>query len=173
MQEAAYRRGVMRSATVIVIAMLTAALMFALTFFGIFQARRAGDLAHGLRWESESLRQRLYVADMNLAQQTWSAGGIPAVLPLVAAQQPKTGKTDLRDFGVAASLAVLPLRAGPLTMLAATNAIESCAFLPDGKYLATVQSDLGADGSNERVKIWNVQSHRQVAFFSDYGPDST
>ncbi|MBL8207784.1 MAG: AAA-like domain-containing protein [Blastocatellia bacterium] len=87
-QKAAYRRGVMRTAT---IAAVMLAVVSSLALLAYWQRNRAV--------ESEAAKRKLlYTAQMNLAGQDWENGNIGRVRELLSANVPISGQQDERGF---------------------------------------------------------------------------
>jgi WD40 repeat protein len=141
---AAYRRGVMRTASaaaVIVIAMA------ALALWAMASQRKARQIA-------ETRRQGLYVAQVSLAQQAWEEGNLEGAQTLLAAQKPAPKQTDLRAFEWR-YLWRLCRDESRLTLATFTNGTGSLAFSPDGQTLAVA--------SGNSVRLWDYAGRRELA----------
>src|SRR5262249_14945578 len=144
------------------VASLTAAvvLVTALGFAGVFgqmqvaqakerqaerkeqEAKEQRDVAQQQRDEVRALNERLqrtlYIANMNLAQHAWEAGGAGRVRELLEQHRPKPGETDLRSFEWfylyrLCHAELLTLKAG-----------SGVAYSPDGKRLVSASFDFTA-----------------------------
>jgi WD40 repeat protein/serine/threonine protein kinase len=175
------------------VASLTAAvvLVTALGFAGVFgqmqvaqakerqaerkeqEAKEQRDVAQQQRDEVRALNERLqrtlYIANMNLAQHAWEAGGAGRVRELLEQHRPKPGEVDLRGFEWhylyrLCHPEILTLRGGG----------SSVAYSPDGKRLASATP---VSPPPWEVKVWDAQTGQQflslkgggthVAFSSD------
>jgi WD40 repeat protein len=111
--------------------------------------REALRVAEGKRLSD----RRLYIAEMNLAQQAWRDGNIARLQTLLDAQVPKRpGDPDLRGFEwyYLKCLSDLDLRT-----LRHKGPVEGVAFSPDGRTLATA-------GLNDGLRIWDVATGREL-----------
>ena len=95
----------------------------------------------------ERVDQNLYDSDMSLAQHAWDDGDLGLTLGLLEAHQPRTGRTDRRGFEW---FYFWNLCQGDqrMTLPGHSQAVNSVAFSPDGKRLAT-----GSVG--DPVQIWD------------------
>jgi hypothetical protein len=87
-QQSAYHRGLARAAAV---SAVIVAVMAGLALTAVNQAHRAEQ-------QRQLAEVNLYVANMNLAQQTWESGNVGRALALVEAHRPHGGQEDLRGF---------------------------------------------------------------------------
>jgi hypothetical protein len=96
------------------------------------EANRERDEAQRQRDEIRTLNQKLwstlYVADMNLAQHAWEAGGPERVRRLLERHRPKPGETDLRGFEWR-----YLYRLSHAELLTLKPGNHGVAFSPDGK----------------------------------------
>jgi WD40 repeat protein/serine/threonine protein kinase len=103
---------------------------------------------------NDRLQRTLYAAHMNLAQHAWEAGGIARVEELLEPYRPKPGETDLRHFEwhYLDRLCHADLL---LTLKGHTGQINSVAFSPDGKRLASASYD-------HTTKVWDAQTGHEL-----------
>jgi WD40 repeat protein/serine/threonine protein kinase len=111
------------------------------------------------RAEQQNAAARLneYVADINLAQQSLSAGNLGRAFQLLNKHQPAPGESDLRGFEwrylwqlcQGDEHVSLPTRDG---------GVQSLAVSPDGEWLATASRE----GFREKVNVWNIRSRSLV-----------
>jgi WD40 repeat protein/tRNA A-37 threonylcarbamoyl transferase component Bud32 len=117
------------------------------------QRNEVQALNEKLQATQAELRRTLYVAEINLAQRAWEAGGAGQVRELLEKQRPKPGESDLRNFewhylNRLCHAEIFTLEGGGWGV----------AFSPDGKRLA---SAAGGD-----VKVWNAQTGKELRTFT-------
>jgi WD40 repeat protein len=144
-QQAAYRRGLWRSAAVSM-AILAVVTSLALT---------AVKQAHLAREGQQMLRRQLYVAEMNLAQQAWEDGKIQLAQELPAAQRPAPDQDDLRDFTWRYLWRVCRDESRSTLRTGHHFAAQSLAVSPDGRTLAT-------GGGEGNIKLWDAALLRSL-----------
>ncbi len=149
-QEAAYRRGIMRAAT---LSMVVVATFCALTAAAYYQSRRADRHAQRADERTRAERRARYVAEMNLAQDALEEGNYRRLADLLDAQWPAPGQEDLRGF----EWRHLWLRchADRLTLRGHASSVSFVRFLPDGRSLATL--------SGGTLRMWDLATHRAAA----------
>jgi WD40 repeat protein len=103
-------------------------------------------------WQEQANRRLLYAAHMNLAQQAWESADVGRVEELLASHRPHPGDEDLRGFEW---YYLWRLSHRFLSILRHNDAVQSVAFSPDGKRLAT--------GSWDRtVKLWDAATGQEL-----------
>ena len=142
-QRVAYRRGVVRAATVAAIILSIIAI---LAVVAVRQRNRA------LAQESSN-RRLLYAAQVNLAQQAWDAANIRRMKELLEDQVPREGREDLRGFEW---YYLWQLCHHDLFTLRHAGPVNSVAFSATGKVVATASND-------GTVKIWDVSTTEELA----------
>jgi WD40 repeat protein/serine/threonine protein kinase len=120
------------------------------------EARRRRDevqaLNAKLQASQDELRSTLYAAHMNLAQHAWEAGGVERVRELLELHRLKPGETDLHGFEW--NYLYRLCRPNLLTLKGHTSFIDSVAYSPDGKRLASC--------SDEEIKVWDAQTGQEL-----------
>jgi WD40 repeat protein len=135
---------------------------------GLFYAKRLKDANSRLTAASEDAdnqraraeaqgalaRRYLYLADMDLAQRAWQDTNIARMRELLDAHDPgQSGGEDLRSFEWHYLWRLC--HAEQLTLKGHTEAVQSVAFSPDGKRLAS--------GSNDKtVKVWDTATGQEA-----------
>jgi hypothetical protein len=99
-QRAAYRRGLLRAAT---LAGAILAVVGGLALTAVHQARRADQIARQegrqrllAEERGQASRRLLYAAQMRVAQQAWEAGDLDGARELLERQRPQAGEEELR-----------------------------------------------------------------------------
>ena len=133
----ARRRAIFAGVSLVVIALLSVALVFAI----ISRQQAASERDHA--------QQLLYASDMNLAQRAFESGNVGLGRDLLESHRPKSGERDLRGFEW---YYLWQLYNG---QLASFDSTDDLAFSHDGSRFATVVGDA--------VKIWDTASRRETA----------
>ncbi len=124
------------------------------------------------RAENEARRQ-LYVSDMIVANKAWSEGNIRRVEELLDGQVPKRGsREDLRGFEY---YYLRQQCAGEqdFTFPPQESKVFALAYSPDGKVLATGSSYLEQKDYSGELKLFDVNSRKEIHNFVLLGPDGT
>jgi WD40 repeat protein len=158
-QRAAYRRGLLRAATLAgSITLVTTGL--AVTAFR--QARRADRLARGEARQrhvaeegQEMLRRHLYAAQMNLAQQAWESGNVAMARELLERYRPLPGQEDLRGFEWRYLWRLCEADAR-VTLHRDKSGFMGVVFSPDGKLLAS-------GNGMTALSVWDLRTRREMA----------
>jgi predicted NACHT family NTPase len=117
------------------------------------QRKLAEEQRERAEQQERAYRRLLYAAHMNLAQQDWETANVGRMKELLNAHLPKPGQEDLRGFEW---YYLWRLCHSDLITLRHASAVESVAFSPDGKTLAT-------GGRSNTVKLWDVASGKELA----------
>jgi WD40 repeat protein len=134
-------------------------LITAIGFAGVFGQMQATENERDeVRALNEKLRRALYVADMNLAQHAWEAGGAERVRELLEKHRPKPGEIDRRAFEWHY---LNRLCHAELLTLKADGSFLSVAYSPDGERLAR------ANGGG--VKVWDAKTGQELLNLKDGG----
>jgi eukaryotic-like serine/threonine-protein kinase len=106
-------------------------------------------------------RQSLYAADISLAQQALAADNLKQALDLLQKHRPKPGESDLRGFEW--RYLWQQCRSDELfSLVGHQKSVDSVAFSPDGKMLAT-----GSSGYST-VAIWDLAARRAIATLTNH-----
>jgi hypothetical protein len=117
------------------------------------EAAEAEKYAAAARQEKRNYRQQLYVAHMSLADRAWENVAVDHLLDLLDAQRPgSTGGEDFRSFEW---YYWDRLCHNDLQTLEHSDSVESIAFSPDGKHLASTCGE-------NAVHLWDVASGKEV-----------
>jgi WD40 repeat protein len=158
-QRAAYRRGVLRTAT---IAAVMLAVVSGLAMLAYWQRNRAVE-------SEEAKRKLLYVAQMNTAGQDWASGSMARLRELLNVNLPTQGQKDLRGF----EWFYLWRCANTESLTVKTPQIFSLALSPDGKRLA-------AGDDEGHVTLWDtttwellrtLKGHKGTVITVAFSPD--
>jgi WD40 repeat protein/serine/threonine protein kinase len=123
-------------------------------------AKREGERA---RVAAETLRQSLYVADVDLAFEAWNSGNAGRAREFLDRQRPKNGQADLRTFEWRYLYGITRPKE-LLTIQGRSGGVWGTAISPNGRILAT-------GGSDGAAQLWDLQSGRELAFLrTDGGP---
>jgi eukaryotic-like serine/threonine-protein kinase len=115
--------------------------------------------------EQQIARRRQYAAQVNLAHAAYEQGHVTRALALLEELRPKFDEEDLRGFewyciwGECNADRLRTLR-GPIVP------VHSIVFSPDGKTLYSAFDD-------RIVRIWDVDSRRQIGEIEEQGPIDT
>jgi WD40 repeat protein/serine/threonine protein kinase len=112
------------------------------------EAQQQRDEARAL---NDRLQRTLYTAHMNLAQHAWEAGGAERVEELLEQHRPKPEESDLRGFEWYYLHRLC--HSDLLTFKGHTSHVNSVAYSPDGKRLASASSE---------VKVWDAQTGQEL-----------
>jgi WD40 repeat protein len=137
-QRAAYRRGVIRTASI-------AALLLAVVGASLFVALRQRNNA----MQQERAKNRaLYAAQVNLAQQNWEYFNVARVMGMLGEYMPQPGQEDLRGFEW---YYLWQLCHGERLSLPHAGYVFHAVYSPDGKQLATASYE-------PVIRLWDVQT---------------
>ncbi len=132
---------------------------FAFLFIAI--AFIAGIIAWNKR-DNSSHRRLLYANQINLASQAWETSNLPLLKEQLDTSIPKNGEEDLRAFEwyYLSRLYADSISAQSLT-LEHNGWLGGVAFSPDGKTLATANSD-------NKARIWDATTGEMLATFKGH-----
>jgi len=152
-QRAAYRRGLLRAALVVGLAL---ALVGSLTLLFFRYRQRADQL--------EANRRLLYHTQMRLAQEGWESANVNRVEELLRAAIPRPGEVDLRGFEWHH---LWRLTHGEIWRLEEQYPVDALAFAPDGEWIAIGESQRSvAAGRNEYLlKLYDPLAKRELYSF--------
>ncbi len=105
---------------------------------------------------NDRLQRTLYAAHMNLAHNAWEASGVVRVQELLEQHRPKPGESDLRGFEWHYLYRLC--HAEILTLKGHSWYVNSVAFSPDGKRLASGGSANEQGKLVGEAKVWDAQS---------------
>ena len=159
-QKAAYRRGLLRMASV-------AALVLAIigTLAGVaarnarraesnameakLEAQRADVAAYEARRERDRAKHQLYIADMNLAQKAYEENNLALVLELLEQHR------EAPERGIEWRYLWRQCRLDLHTLIGHTRWVDRVAFSPDGRWIVTTSGD-------QTAKVWEAQTGREL-----------
>src|SRR5262249_31763105 len=143
-QRAAYRRGVLRTTAIALVVMVAMGVLVVMT---TKKRKRAED-------EALVNRRMLYAAQMNQAQQQFTASNIEQMQRLLLSYAPQTGQPNQEDLRGFEWYYLWRLCHDYEFSLLNRGAATCTVFSPDSKMLAT---------SNwERVELWDVATGREL-----------
>ena len=112
---------------------------------------------HKARVERQRSRESLYAADINLAQHALGADNFRQALSLLRTHIPRPGETDLRGFEW--RYLWRQCQSDELCSVPAHNWTAETRLFTDGRSLAT--------GAGIPIKVWDVESRRPTATFTN------
>jgi len=165
LEHAAYRRGLIRSAS---LAAGVVAIVGALAVLALHQSKRAkAEASKAIQAAAAEKQQRtttqytLYAADMRLVERAVQERNLGRASELLEQHRPRPGEEDLRHWEWRYLWA--RCRTDALyTFCQHSNAVTAVAFAHDGKLLAVADID-GV------VRLWDVSTRREVAKLQERG----
>jgi eukaryotic-like serine/threonine-protein kinase len=122
----------------------------------------ARDEAKGQR---EAARSTAYIAHMNLAQREWDDTHVARVLDLFEGERPREGELDLRNFEWYYLNRLC--HSDLMTLKGHTGGVDSVAFSPDGRRIASAGGSLLISAASE-VKVWDVGTGQESLTFKGH-----
>lgn len=150
------RNPILTWATIVTLTLVTATLAPS-TYFIANERNIARKAERDARQISETRRQELYAAHVNLAQQSWIDGDIEQAQHLLAIQRPAPNQTDLRGFEWR-YLWRLCRDESRFTLAKLPNSNvnwSDVSISADGRKLAAVEGKM--------VKVWDFDSRSELA----------
>jgi WD40 repeat protein len=104
-------------------------------------------------------RQNLYASNMNLANQEWGKSQITQFTRLLDNSYPQADRNDLRGFEW---YYFWKLAHSDRVTLKHGQSVTSVAVSPDGKTLATINSDKHRMNSQNSIKLWQLATGEEL-----------
>jgi WD40 repeat protein len=124
------------------------------------EQRQASDRLRRLAQEQlEIANRRVYISDLRTAQRAWEQGKAVRLLQFLEMHRPQFEQDDLRGWewyylrGLAFD--------GEHVLAGHLSYVDSLAWGPDGKWLASASSDVAVD--TRPLQIWNTTTWQEVA----------